>query len=75
MLFLDNRSVRQYSFRPKQSSVLFESGLANHFSREPVLRRPIETAAFIGSRPPEPCSLAVGEARWDELCLPPEAVM
>ena len=26
-------------------------------------------SAFIGSRHP-PCSLAVGEARWDELCLP-----
>jgi len=24
---------------------------------------------FLKSWPPEPCSLAVGEARWDELCL------
>jgi hypothetical protein len=36
-----------------------------------VLHRPVELAALIGSWPPEPCSLAVGEARWDELSLPP----
>jgi hypothetical protein len=33
------------------------------------MRASDKTLAFIGSRLPEPCSLAVGEARWDELCL------
>ncbi len=35
-----------------------------------VRPRPVNTIPFIGSRPPEPCSFAVGEARRDELCLP-----
>jgi hypothetical protein len=28
-----------------------------------------DNAPFLRSWPPEPCSLAVGEAPWDELCL------
>src|SRR6266446_9331852 len=36
---------------------------------KPGIRPSMTTRAFLESWPPEPCSLAVGEARWDEMCL------